>query len=113
VTKSVAGWDYNDHVPEARRIALARTVRKLRRRGLTETARVISFHLLVAVLLGWLDREQREVIAFLREENRVLRAQLHGRRLRLSDDERCRSLEARYSDIAPVSCRISHRSPHS
>jgi hypothetical protein len=46
--------------------------------------------LLVVVLVGWLDREQRDVIAFLREENRVLKMQLHGRRLRLSDDERRR-----------------------
>jgi putative transposase len=45
---------------------------------------------MVAVLFGWLEREQREVIAFLREENRVLKAQLHGRRMRLSDDERRR-----------------------
>ena len=30
------------------------------------------------------------MVAFLREENRVLKAQLHGRRMRLSDDERRR-----------------------
>jgi hypothetical protein len=46
--------------------------------------------LLLAALFGWLDREQRDVIEFLREENRVLKMQLHGRRLRLSDDERRR-----------------------
>jgi putative transposase len=51
---------------------------------------VFPLHLMVAVLFGWLEREQREVIAFLREENRVLKAQLHGRRMRLSDDERRR-----------------------
>jgi putative transposase len=41
-------------------------------------------------LFGWLEREQRDVIEFLREENRVLKAQLHGRRLRLNDDDRRR-----------------------
>lgn len=46
--------------------------------------------MLVAALLAWLDHEQRDVIAFLREENRVLKAQLGGRRLRLSDDQRRR-----------------------
>jgi hypothetical protein len=47
-------------------------------------------HLIVAALFGWLEREQRDVIEFLREENRVLKTQLQGRRLRLNDDERRR-----------------------
>jgi hypothetical protein len=46
--------------------------------------------LIVAALFGWLEREQRDVIEFLREENRVLKTQLRGRRLRLNDDERRR-----------------------
>jgi hypothetical protein len=29
--------------------------------------------MLLAALVGWLEREQRDVIAFLREENRVLK----------------------------------------
>ena len=51
---------------------------------------MIPFHWFVAVLCGWVQRQQDDVIAFLREENRVLKAQLHGRRLRLSDHERRR-----------------------
>jgi hypothetical protein len=51
---------------------------------------VVSLHLLIAALFGWLEREQRNVIEFLREENRVLKRQLHGRRLQLCDDERRR-----------------------
>jgi Integrase core domain len=51
---------------------------------------VLTLHLIVAALLGWLEREQRDVIEFLREENRVLKTQLQGRRLRLNDDERRR-----------------------
>ena len=46
--------------------------------------------MLLAALLGWLEREQRDVIAFLREENRALKAQLAGRRLRLNDAQRRR-----------------------
>jgi putative transposase len=46
--------------------------------------------MIVAGLFGWLEREQREIIEFLREENRVLKAQLHGRRLRLNDEDRRR-----------------------
>jgi hypothetical protein len=37
-----------------------------------------------------LDRQEREALAYLIEENRVLRAQLDGRRLHLSDDDRRR-----------------------
>jgi len=37
-----------------------------------------------------LEAEQRDVITFLREENRVLKAQLGNRRLRLDDDQRYR-----------------------
>ena len=44
----------------------------------------------LAVVLGWLDRQEREALAYLIEENRVLRAQLSGRRLRLTDDDRRR-----------------------
>ncbi len=51
---------------------------------------MLPLHVIVAALFGWLQREQRDVIEFLREENRVLKAQLHGRRLRLNDDERRR-----------------------
>jgi putative transposase len=51
---------------------------------------VIPLHLLIAALFGWLEREQRDVSEFLREENRVLKAQLQGHRLRLNDDERRR-----------------------
>jgi hypothetical protein len=42
---------------------------------------VIPLQMLLAALLGWLEREQRDVIAFLREENRALKAQLAIRHL--------------------------------
>jgi hypothetical protein len=42
------------------------------------------------MLCGWLQREQEDVIAFLREENRVLKAPLEGQRIRFDDRERRR-----------------------
>jgi putative transposase len=51
---------------------------------------VIPLQMLLAALLGWLEREQRDAIAFLREEDRALKAQLGSRRLRLNDDQRRR-----------------------
>ena len=50
--------------------------------------------MVLGVLTGWLERREREAIAYLIEENRLLRRQLGNRRLRLSDDDR-RRLAAR------------------
>ena len=57
--------------------------------------------MLLAALLGWLEREQRDVIAFLREENRVLKTQLAGRRLRLTDPQRRRLAQPGSGSDAP------------
>ena len=46
--------------------------------------------MLLTALLGSLEREQGDVIAFFREENRTLKAQLTGRRLQLDDGQRRR-----------------------
>ncbi len=43
---------------------------------------------LVLTFAGWLNRHQEDLIDYLREENRVLREQLGGRRLRLTDVQR-------------------------
>ena len=48
------------------------------------------FHLLVVALAGWLNRHQQAVIDYLIEENRVLKDQLEGQRLRFTDDQRRR-----------------------
>ena len=48
------------------------------------------FRLLVVSVAGWLAQQQRDAIDYLREENRVLREQLGGKRLRLNDDQRRR-----------------------
>src|SRR5436190_358384 len=50
--------------------------------------------MLLMILAGWLERREREALAYLIEENRLLRRQLGGRRLRLTNDDR-RRLAAR------------------
>ena len=52
----------------------------------------MTYHVqfLLLVLAGWVNRQQQDVIDYLREENRVLRGGLRGKRLRLSDDDRRR-----------------------
>ena len=47
----------------------------------------LAFFLLL--VSGWVNRHQQNVIDYLREENRVLRA-VRGSRLRLTDDQRRR-----------------------
>jgi transposase InsO family protein len=45
---------------------------------------------LIAMVAGWINRHQQQVIIYLKEENRVLKSKLPGGRLRLSDTERRR-----------------------
>ena len=49
-----------------------------------------ALRLVLLVLTGWLERGEREAIAYLIEENRLLRRQLGTRRPRLTDDDRRR-----------------------
>jgi hypothetical protein len=46
--------------------------------------------LLLVTIAGWLNRYQQHVIEYVMEENRVLKAQVKGRRFRLTDDQRRR-----------------------
>jgi hypothetical protein len=46
--------------------------------------------LLLVALAGWINQQQRDVIDYLQEENRVLREQLGPRRLRFTNDQRIR-----------------------
>ena len=46
--------------------------------------------LLLLTITGWLDRREREALAYLVEENRLLRRQIGHRRLRFTDDDRRR-----------------------
>ena len=45
---------------------------------------------LLVALVGWIHQQQCDAIDYLREENRVLREQLGGRRMRFTDDQRVR-----------------------
>src|SRR3989475_9726250 len=56
------------------------------------------FSFLVVSLSGWMNQHQQHVIHYLIEENRVLREQIGGRRMRFSDDQR-RRLAARAKKI--------------
>jgi hypothetical protein len=62
---------------------------------------VVPLHLLVASLIGWVQSGPYEIIEYLREKNRVLKAQLRGQRVRLADDERRR--------LAVVGARLGRR----
>src|SRR5216684_8059012 len=52
------------------------------------------FRFVLIAVAGWMNQRQLQIIDYLREENRVLREQLGGRRVRLNDDQR-RRLAAR------------------
>ena len=60
--------------------------------------------MVLGVLTGWLDRREREAVAYLIEENRLLRRQLDGRRLRLTTDDR-RRLAARAYRVGRAALR--------
>ena len=49
-----------------------------------------ALHFLIFTVAGWLNQHQEDLIDYLREENRVLREQLGGRPLRLTDAQRRR-----------------------
>ena len=50
----------------------------------------VWLRILLVALAGWVNRHQLEAIEYLREENRVLKEHLNGRRLRLTDAQRRR-----------------------
>jgi putative transposase len=49
-----------------------------------------AWKLLLVCLAGWVNRHQLDVIAYIQEENRVLKSKLKGKRIRFTDDERRR-----------------------
>ena len=48
------------------------------------------WQLFIVTFAGWVNRHQQKVIDYVVDENRALKGQLRGRRLRLTDDERRR-----------------------
>ena len=65
------------------------------------------FHLLVTALAGWLNRHQQAGIDYLIEENRVLKEQLEGKRLRFTDEQRMRLRSGHPADWRPITCCLS------
>jgi hypothetical protein len=50
----------------------------------------LPLQFLMLIFAGWVNRPQQDVIEYLQEENRALREQLGGRRLRFTDQQRRR-----------------------
>ena len=48
------------------------------------------WHLMFFVFAGWVNRQQQEVIDYLRTENQVLKEKLDEKRILLNDDQRRR-----------------------
>src|SRR6266849_4162514 len=48
------------------------------------------FRFVLIAVAGWMNQRQLQIIDYFRKENRVLREQLGGRRVRLNDDQRRR-----------------------
>jgi hypothetical protein len=65
---------------------------------------IAVLQIVLRVLTGWLERREREATAYLIEENRLLRRQLGGRRLRLTDADR-RRLAARAHRVGRATLR--------
>lgn len=49
-----------------------------------------SWQLLLVAVAGWINQHQLDVIAYIQEENKILKSKLKGKRIRFSDDERRR-----------------------
>ena len=49
-----------------------------------------TWQFIVLALAGWLNQQQQDIVAYLSEENRVLREQFKGKRIRFTDDQRRR-----------------------
>src|SRR5215469_12765041 len=63
------------------------------------------FQFLLIAVSGWMNHRQLQVIEYLREENRVLREQLGGQRVRLNDNQRRRLAVKGQSAETKGSCR--------
>ena len=65
------------------------------------------FRWLLFAVAGWMNHEQQQVLDYLREENRILYAQLGTRRLRFDDEQR--SYLRRHSALSRASSRQTVR----
>ncbi len=51
---------------------------------------ILPWQLMLITLAGWLNRHQQAVIDYIKEENRILKEQLGGKRPQFNDDQRRR-----------------------
>ena len=49
-----------------------------------------SWHVMLLIFAGWINRQQQETIEYLKTENYVLREKLGKKRILLNDDQRRR-----------------------
>ena len=45
--------------------------------------------MLLVMLAGWINRQQQEAIEYLKEENKILREKLGGKRILLTATNKC------------------------
>ena len=64
------------------------------------------------ILAGWINREQQEVIEYLRTENQVLKEKLGKQQILLSDDQRRRLASKGKRPRLANGCRDSARCSH-
>ena len=55
------------------------------------------FQFFLVLLAGWINRRQLDAIEYLKEENRLLKERLGGRRVRFTDAERLRLARRAYA----------------
>ena len=72
-------------------------------------ANLTPFRVLLATLAGWVNRHQQHVIEYLVQEHRVLKDQVKGRRLRLTETSADAS-RRRVADSADGACGRSRPS---
>ncbi len=58
----------------------------------------LPLQFLMLIFAGWVNRPQQEIIEYLHEENRALREQLRGKRLRFTDQQ-CRRLAVKAKQV--------------
>src|SRR6266581_4264579 len=54
----------------------------------------VALRFMLVAFAGWWSDQRQAAVAYLIAENRILRAQLCGRRVRLTDKDRCRLARA-------------------
>jgi hypothetical protein len=58
------------------------------------------WHFIMVALAGWMNRQQQDVIVYIREENRILREKLGSKRIILNDSQRRRLATAAVRHMA-------------